>query len=359
MRRILGLAILIAAASCVRTIDPAGHTGKDGKYRGAQRLELEGPSTSLGGSSTGIVTYPGGDRVDWKKIVLPPDATGALELELRWKAPRPGLDLAFEVWDEWGEKLGSVAPKKAKARKSARKATARKSKTIEGVHGTIYVSVYASNRGDAGRYTLEATFKPQANPYDPELDELLQSLLEGGAIKIPDPPKLGAVFAPCGTAYDKTNPDCVENPPPCDRANKDPNNPSCKHLCDENKLDPKNPDCAQFYTCTTATWQDPKINPACANVSPPAPPPGPTPLYLGYTLPEEKDGKVWIAILLDKDSPVAQGWTGNVVDGNQKRLAKGVVKVIKVQKRMAYATVTGMSADDLRRYDGVVLDPPP
>jgi len=353
MRTTLGILALLAAAGCVRTIDPAAHSGADAKYKGAHAVELDGNA----GTTTGIVTYPGGDRVDWKKIELPADQHGALELELSWRAPRPGLDLAFEVYSEWGEKLGEVERRKwSSTRKSARRASGKKTTTIVAAKGTIYVSVFASNRGDAGRYKLSATFTPEQAAYDPKFDELLQERLANG-LKIGDPPKLARVYAPCGDDYDKTNPDCVENPPVCDRAKKDKANPSCQHLCDENKLDPKNPDCKQFYTCTTATWVDPAVNPVCGAVAPPPPPAPAESVEARINNPEIKDGKLWITIAVGKDSPVEKGWTGSLVDGNGKRLAKGAFTIIKVQKGLAYAIV-GMALDDVNRNLDVVIDPP-
>ena len=45
-------------------------------------------------------------------VEIPKDKRGKLDIELTWKAPRPGLDLAFDVYNEWGTKIGSVSPKK-------------------------------------------------------------------------------------------------------------------------------------------------------------------------------------------------------------------------------------------------------
>lgn len=349
---VLGTAV--AAAGCVRTIDPAGHTGPDGRYTGARALELDGNT----GEATGVVTYPGGDRVDWKKIELPADTKGTLTLELAWRAPRAGLDLAFDVWSQWGDDLGGVASKKWNGkRKSARRAIARKDTTIVDAQGTVYVAVYASNRGDAGRYTLSATFTPEEKKFDPKFDEKLQQLLAAGKVAIPDPPRLALVFPPCGDEYDRSNPDCVENPPPCDRDKKDKNNPSCKHLCDEKNLDPKNPDCVQFYEkCTPETWVDPSVNPTCKDVDKPQ---GPVvePIYLTIISAEKKDEKMWILFSVGKNSPIETGWAGSIVDSKQRPLKKGAFKVVKVKGGIGYATVD-MSLDEVNRNLDVVVYPP-
>ena len=109
-RRALVLSLLLiglASLSCARTIKQDAHTGKDGKYKGAKTITLEGNAAEV----SGIVTYPGGDRVDWRVIELPADKSGKLDLELSWRPPRPGLDLAFDVYDQYGTKIGSVKSK--------------------------------------------------------------------------------------------------------------------------------------------------------------------------------------------------------------------------------------------------------
>ncbi len=367
MRAILGLGMLaaIAAAGCVRSIDPAAHSGADGKYKGARAITLDAGPGGIAGEASGVVTYPGGDRVDWKKIELPADQTGTLTLELQWRAPRPGLDLAFEVWTQWGDKVGGVEARKwNQSRRSARRANGTKTTTIDNVKGTVFVSVFASNRGDAGRYKLAATFTPAIGQYDPKFDELLQEMLANGTV-IPDPPKLAAVFPPCGDEYDKNNPDCPDNPPPCNRAKPDKNNPSCKHLCDEAKLDPKNPDCKQFYQCTTATWEDPVINPACADVEPPAAV-VPDPIYGTIVSKDIQNGVIIITIAVDKKDGAAiqKGWKGSILDKSSSAktpLAKGGFEIWKEQvatKGQVFAKVPGLSLDEIGRNPNVVIWPP-
>jgi len=89
--RLLGVAALAALVSCAHNVPQDSNTGKDGKPSGARALVLQNGEGHL----AGIVTYPGGDRVDWRKVELP--ATSKLELEMTYTTPRPGLRVAFDV----------------------------------------------------------------------------------------------------------------------------------------------------------------------------------------------------------------------------------------------------------------------
>src|ERR1041385_3266385 len=61
------LATLLVLASCAHNVPQDSNTGEDGKEKGAKPVTLENGE----GRATGIVTYPGGDRVDWKLLELP------------------------------------------------------------------------------------------------------------------------------------------------------------------------------------------------------------------------------------------------------------------------------------------------
>lgn len=146
-----GIALLVSA--CPKNVPQDSKSGEDAKPKGAKPLTLENNE----GTARGIVTYPGGDRVDWKVIELPKDQTGALKLTLKWTPPRPGLDLSLNVLNEWNREVGSAKPNK---RRNSRKT--RKVITVEGAKGKYFIAVYASERGDAGKYTLAAEFAPNA-----------------------------------------------------------------------------------------------------------------------------------------------------------------------------------------------------
>ena len=58
---VLGLAILLVL-SCAHNVPQDKATGTDGRNKGAKPLTFDNGEAK----ATGIVTYPGGDRVDWK-----------------------------------------------------------------------------------------------------------------------------------------------------------------------------------------------------------------------------------------------------------------------------------------------------
>src|SRR6185436_957256 len=94
-------AILVLASSCAHNFVQDSNTGPDGKEKGAKSITLENGE----GKASGIVTYPGGDRSDWKLVELPEKQRGSLEIKLSWTPPRPGLQLAFDVFDEWNQPI--------------------------------------------------------------------------------------------------------------------------------------------------------------------------------------------------------------------------------------------------------------
>ena len=91
----LGLAILFTVSSCARNVVQDSKSGEDSKEKGAKPMTLDNGEAK----AHGIVTYPGGDRVDWKMVELP--SRGTMDIKLQWQPPRPGLQLSFDVFDEW------------------------------------------------------------------------------------------------------------------------------------------------------------------------------------------------------------------------------------------------------------------
>jgi len=346
-RATVGLITVLAClvfVSCARNIKQDARTGKDGKYKGAKSVELANNE----GDVSGIVTYPGGDRVDWKLIELPVDKSGKLELELSWKPPRPGLDLAFDVYDEWGTKIGSVKPKKPSASKKSKKKRGKKSTSIENAKGKIYVEVYASNRGDAGKYKLYAKFTETVVVAVPVFDP--------GAQPIPEPPKLAAVPTACDpTAIDDKNPECKGVHPPCDPAKPDKTNPNCSGVstpCDPNALDPTNPSCIPLYPECDPMAIDPK-NPKCKGITKPKA----KPIDGSIISVDVNDSGTIITIDQGKKSAVDRGWTGDIVDKNGKPISKGSFTIYKVSERSSFAKVQ-VSRDIVNKNLTVKLYPP-
>lgn len=177
VRPFLAFAAISVLAGCPKMVPQDSHTGKDGRAKGAGKVKLEEGE----GSVKGIVTYPGGDRVDWK--VFEVTQKGDVNVSLKWKPPRPGLDLSFTILDET---MNAVPEGKAKP---AKKGTTKTKKTVKLKKldpGKYFVQIYASERGDAGAYTLNVAWK-ETPPDD-----------GGGAggDDIPFPPRLAAVPEP-------------------------------------------------------------------------------------------------------------------------------------------------------------------
>jgi len=198
-----GMALLLVAAfaltACPHNVPQDSATGADGKPKGAKTLNFENGEAK----AHGIVTYPGGDRVDWKLIELPEKQRGSLDIKLTWVPPRPGLQLAFDVFDEWNQPVVQSA-KTTKKRSKSRVRTA----TVDPAKGKYYVRVYAVGRGDAGKYRLTADFKEKAS--GPQIDYT--------KIEVQDPPKLPdlpVILVPCDpNAFDAKNPACLSVCPP-------------------------------------------------------------------------------------------------------------------------------------------------
>jgi hypothetical protein len=150
----------MAVGACAGTMKPDANTGEDGRRDGAHRIKLKAVKDPAGnvsdrieGVAKGVVTYPGGDRIDWRLIELPEGRSGELEVELKWKAPRPGLDLSFKVFDSEGTELEGESTR-SKKRSRLNQKTAK----LLDVAGEIFVKVYASDKGDAGDYRLRVAF---------------------------------------------------------------------------------------------------------------------------------------------------------------------------------------------------------
>jgi hypothetical protein len=173
--------ILLLLVACAHNVPQDKATGPDGKQKGALPVELVENEAKV----KGIVTYPGGDRVDWRKIDLPQGTRGKLDLRLTYNTPRPGLRVAFDVFDQWNTPVVAAVKKPGRMQDAS----------IDVAKGTYYVRIYAPRRQDAGTYRLEANFTPDIPPPPPDL-------------VVPEPPKLPAVPLAC-TSFDPNNEACV------------------------------------------------------------------------------------------------------------------------------------------------------
>src|SRR5262245_42454371 len=137
VRPILVFAALSVLAGCPKNIPQESHSGPDARAKGAKKFKIEEGE----GTAKGIVTYPGGDRVDWK--VFEVKEKGDLEITLKWKPPRAGLDLSFNVLDET---LNPVPDGKAGPTKKGSTKIRKTVNLLKAEPGKYYVQIYASNR---------------------------------------------------------------------------------------------------------------------------------------------------------------------------------------------------------------------
>ena len=138
-----------ALTACPKFVSQDKRTGSDGRSKGARSVFIENGE----GKTKGIVTYPGGDRVDWKSVTLPEDQVGTLSMKLTWRSPREGLALGFDVFDQYGKLIVTQ-----KGGKKKRRLSRSRSADIESAKGKYLIRVYAPFRGDAGKYTLRVAF---------------------------------------------------------------------------------------------------------------------------------------------------------------------------------------------------------
>jgi hypothetical protein len=335
----IGLAVLV---SCAHTVSQDSATGKDGHIAGAKPMALDTDGEAI---SRGIVTYPGGDRVDWKSIALPDDKHGTLELAMTYTTPRPKLHVAFDVFDQYN------APVKAVQHKHGRSHEA----TIENAKGTYFVRVYAPGRGDAGTYKLVAHFTPAVAIVVPQ-------------VEIPDPPKLAAVpppEEPCDH-FDSRNKACIDacprDAPPtwigCQNTcvTPDVNNETCrKTMACPAQPDRRVVDCmhdlhAHWQTCADWAHPDPN-NPLCD-------PQYRKPVAAKILNMEQRGADVIVTVGVGTNNNVDATWGLHVLIGNTDQpIANGTATIIRVEKTRLVARVH-LTLDQVNGNQRVVLTPP-
>ncbi|MDQ3367597.1 MAG: hypothetical protein M3680_19420 [Myxococcota bacterium] len=350
----LGCVLLV---SCAHNVAQDKQTGGDGKIKGAKTLTLENGEAR----ASGIVTYPGGDRVDWKMIEIPAKQKGALDITLTWTPPRPGLQLAFDVFDEWNTPI-VTSKKTGKKRSKGRSRTAQLEGRGKGVgpgEGKYFIRVYAMNRGDAGKYKLTVAFKEQL--VGPAFDPL--------KLDIPEPPKLAAVpeaEIPCDEdKFDKNNPACRSV---CPAVGAPPNWPPCKNVC-PTPADVENPACwstmacpkppdrrvkkcplSAFPKCADIANPDPD-NPRCDNIKA-------DPVKARVIGNNVQGSDVIIQISAGLAQGVKKDWKGQVLRGDSDSpYAGGDVTLIRVDKNLTVGKVR-LTTDQISANPYVKLSPP-
>jgi len=344
--------VILAAclASCAHSVPQDSNSGNDGKQKGAKTITLENGE----GHANGIVTYPGGDRIDWRLIELPEKQRGTLDLKLAWTPPRPGLQLAFDVFDEWNTPI-VASQKTSKKRSKGRSGMA----TVDGAKGKYFVRIYAVGRGDAGRYRLTVNFK----------EALAGGGIDYSKLEIPDPPKLAGVPEP---------------EIPCDEFQFDPKNPACKLVCPQAGAPPGWPACqgkcpnppdinvaaclatmecptppdrrvkkcvpAKFVKCVDPAHPDP-ANPNCDGIKVP-------PVHNRIIAKTIQGSDMIITIGAGSSLGVQPNWGGTVLRGDTENpLQGGDIKVIRVDKAVTVGKVH-LTPDQLRDNPRVRLSAP-
>jgi hypothetical protein len=323
-------AALFAFVSCAHTVSQDGSTGADGKVKGAKGVSLENGE----GRVVGIVTYPGGDRVDWKMVETPDGKVGNLELKLSWTPPRPGLQLGMEVFDAWNFRVGNI-----KGRPGSSSRTKRL--LLQNVKGKYFVRIFAVNRGDAGKYKFSVAFSEAESAIAFDMSK----------VQIPDPPRLIAIpvaveacnddnFDPKKKECKKYCPTVGAPPawPPC--GDKCPTPPSIDNpLCwptmqcpNPAAPDPRVKSCLQFFKPCDPNNIDPN-NPKCTNFKAP-------PVYADIIDVKVDGDSVAITMNRGNDKKIDQNWKGQILrKGTDKPIDGGDFVVISVGKRESKAKV--------------------
>jgi hypothetical protein len=308
MRSSCVLAVVLVA--CAHNVPQDAATGVDGRIKGATPIVLAAGEAK----AKGIVTYPGGDRVDWKQIQLPEGKRGTLDMRLTWQAPRPGLQVAFDVFDQWNTPVPIV---NATHHRRGHTRTA----TIDHAKGTYFVRVYAPTRGDAGAYKLALSFAEDKGPI----------IADPRTVPVDEPPKLPAIPPPACETFDVADPTCQTVCPP---------------------------------TGAPAGW------PACAKpgATPATPPPPPVvtapppvavaPIVARIIKVEVVSDGVIITISAGSERGVDRTWKGEVLRVDTTTpLAGGAISIIRVSKLQTVAKVK-LTTDLLTQNPQVRLGPP-
>lgn len=310
------MAIALVTGGCLRNIAQNSDSGKDQQYKGAKLIELEDGE----GEVRDIVTYPGGDRVDWKVIELPEGQKGDLRIRLRYRSARPGMEVVFAVFDQWFHRVARTKRKKSKSQRGKKRAT------VKGATGRYYIQIYAPTRMDAASYKLSIRFKERKLPHIPTDEEMLA--------EVEEPPELPAIPEPAAPAAGggaqaagggPAGGGAAPAPAPAPAA-AGPGGPGAGGATEPGAGD---------------------------TVEPPA-----GPLKAKVVKLRASSGGVVVTLNRGKSDGVDRGWSGQVLLGDTDNpLADGVFKIIKVTKRESKAKIK-LTIDQVKANRRVLLTPP-
>jgi hypothetical protein len=332
------LLVLVVAAGCAHNVNQDAASGPDAKIAGAKKLKIAESKLR----ETGIVTYPGGDRVDWKAIELPTGKHGRLEVTLTYTTPRPGLHVSFDLFDRY------QAPVDDKVYKTDRRT---RTASLVDVADKVFVRVYAPRRGDAGKYTLEAKFTEAPPPIDMS------------KLSVPPPPPLAELEKLCDT-FDPNIKACADV---CPATGAPPHWKACDRQPCNGRDDPEIKSCADTMPCNGRT--DPRIKSCAAVMACPAvsdsriadcnkPVPTPDPVFVTIIKLDIVAGQAVIQIPVGSNQKVDRTWTGTLLQGSTSTpLPNGEITIIRVEQKLTLAKVK-LTFDVVQKNLNVRLQPP-
>jgi hypothetical protein len=331
-------AAICAALGCAHPLSQDATTGPDGWPTGAVSIALVRGGAASTGVGSGTVSYPAGDRVDWKRIDLPPHQAGTLALVLTWQSMGGNDRLGFDVFDSWGAPVvtrgdGSADPTGDRSQIGR----------IDHARGSYLVRVYAVDRRDAGDYQLAVEFAPNAS--GPGFDPI--------TLAVPDPPRLPEVPVDpvCDDrAYDPANPAC---------ANKCPTPADVRIVACQATMPCPSPPDRRVAACSPSAWPACDLahrdrgNPNCDHASSP-----PVIARILRTDLRSGDSDVFVTIGAGKQQGLSLRWTARVVRGDdQAPLPGGAITLVRVDDKVTYGKVK-LTSDQLQHDTRVELLPP-
>ncbi len=306
----VGPSVAFVGSGCAQNISQKLNSGKDYRAKGAKKIRFRDDGRWR--SSKDVVTYPGGDRVDWKVLEIPAETPpgGTLTVKVKFDLPRPGLDLAFEVFDAFNYSVGKARPAKGEDRREQEMFGNTKKVTVKNAKpGKYFVMVYAPKRTDAARYKVEAKLTEAKAGAEPD-----------AIADLPDPPKLAAIPAPkepvpCAEDPSKFEPNCPKKPVPCAE--------------DPSRFEP---DCPVPE----------KVEPMKGRI-------------VDFTI--SARGGIVIKIDRGKKHGVTKGWTGQVTSKSGEPIDGGDFKIFRVTSQESQGKVR-ISVDQVRANQRVKISPP-
>jgi len=330
----LAIAAALGLSGCSMTVAQDAKSGPDAKAKGAKKIRVGDDGE---GVAKGVVTYPGGDRVDWKLFEIP--KAGDVEVTLRWTPPREGEDLSMNILDDTFHVIRRLvpAPDSGKTKKSA---------TFSNLAaGKYYLQVYASGRGDAGDYEVRVHWsetraagsmlvnaEPLANP--PRLPAVPGVVAQAGG---PDKSKpKGSKENPCQVG-EACAPGALYMNPACPAADPMPIGSPCPPAA--------------------------VINPACPGAGPMLPGEPCPPLKKAGRIVQRQIQGQDVEIIIDQGSKqgIQKGFTGLVFRGKSGTtpLPNASFVIFKVTDNESYAKLKKVPLEALSENVRVELTSPP